>query len=404
MKNFFSSVFFSAVVQAHFLGSLRAACLVGAAIISLSACSTNYVLEFNEDEGMKSGSWIEVNGGKETRIKASIDGPIVMNDAQTDIIEFPPSSELTVSVTDSHSSNDILFMEVVREGSGPVRVIYELNDKKVSRDALSTAQRQHLWTTFFRRTGQSSQERSASIVKKGGVGALLSEIEAIDSSFVKRRYIENLSNNYALGDDQVVTTIGLIRDITSNSESRRSFAALLAGKTPLSQSQMITLLASTNKISSNSALGGLLSDILEQTPDNKLKPALSKALLEASTNISSNNRLASFLGDMIERVDDQQTMSSIITLAGKNISSNNRLASLYEDIAYKDLGQENTLLLLTSAADNISSSARLAGFVMSIIGSPNFDYSLVGEITEIAEDIGSTSRKESILKALASLK
>ncbi len=332
-------------------------------MLSLNACSTSYVLEYIEEEGNKSGNWVHVHNGKETKIVAKqVDGPIVMNDAETDVLAFPANASIFVSI----QGDENLEMEVKREGQGDMRADYKVDGVKRIREQMTDAQLNTLWRHFFRRSGLSIEDRSARIFKNEGLEGLLIEITQLKSNAVTRRYLDNLSQNYEMNERQFDKALQIIADISSNSESSRAYKSLLKGKTTLSEVQLVTLIEQSSTISSNSTLSNLLSDMLDmnipaaQTSNGRLTQRFTESLLKASTEISSNSQLASFLESLIEKVDDQDVLASIIVVAKENISSDSTLSELYEEISEMKLSESNTRLLIESAAQEIASDSTLA--------------------------------------------
>ena len=392
------------VIKATFLKSIeKHSCKLALVLLSsfiLSACSTSYVVEYIEEEGSNSGTWVRVNDGEQTKINANLNGQVILNTAETDIDVFPADSELSIST----QGEDHFSMHIERKGSAPVKVSYQLNGEAVNRAAVSEQQLQLAWQSFFRLSGHSADERATRIVKNGGLSALLNEIEMIQSNLVTRRYIEHLVTSYALSDQEITETIAIIQNMSSNSQSSEAFSALLSGKTALRETQVIALVEATDNITSNNALSTLLIDIINKPAHNQLSPALADSVLEAAKNISSNNSLGDVLSQLLDKVDDQQIVAKLIKQAGRNISSNNRLASLYTQTLDKDLGQDNMRLLLKSAGDNISSSNGLADFVINAIKSDNFSAEIIDDVTRVTKQIASSSRQSDVMELLNSLK
>ena len=352
---------------------LRALALVAivAAAVVLPSVGTRVNAAETEEDGndIVTGSWHTTTDwgfgetmraglkrpGYELSVKAQ--GKFEFNEDESDIAEMEDGATLSMKETTG----------------GHTRLAeYESDDGTLTRtftidgDPMSDADAQQ-WLTraipeMLRQTGFDAERRTQRILAKGGVDAVLAEVDKIGGDFARRVYLTTLAENAKLDARQFDAALAYAADIDSDFERRTTLTGFLA------------------------------------TQD--AAPATQVKLLEATTDIGSDFEKRTVLEEAVDHLADDAAVRDAWQKAASSIDSDFERRTAISGLAERDdLGAEWTLAAIR-ATSGISSDFEARTSLESLAERIGSSPELVEAYTAVAADIDSDFERRTSLVAL----
>ncbi len=322
------------------IGALAVPGLVVTANETRDSSSRSVSMSMRDDGSMKIRS-----RGPDGRLSLDASGEFRFSDDERGIASLAPGETLSIRTSERK-------LMVRSAADGALTYDYEVDDKAQPFDAAGREWLAGLVPQLLRTTGIQAEERVARIHARGGVAAVIEEIELIKSDFVSRRYFTVLASVDGITGAERIRIYELAgRSIRSDFELRHTLDAfpLRADSSP---TEAQALLGAAKEIGSDFELAQLLMSVVGRLPtddavadaftkaaaeigsDFELHRALSTAvrsdwgrrylrtLIEVSREIGSDFEHGNFLREVLQ-IDglDEATVVQVLELAGQKVGS-----------------------------------------------------------------------------------
>lgn len=327
------------------IGALVVPGLVVTANETRDSTSRSVSMSQRDDGSMKIRS-----RGPDGRLSLDATGEFRFSDDERGIASLAPGETLSIRTSERE-------LTVRSAADGTLSYAYEVDGKQQPFDPAGRDWLAGLVPQLYRVTGIQADERVARIHARGGVNAVLGEIEQIKSDFVARRYFTALASVDGITSAERVRIYELAgKSIGSDFELRHTLDAF-----PLSADSSAVeagaLLAAARTIGSDFELAELLMSVAQRLPtddavgdafvttaaeigsDFELRRALSAAvrtewardahlrrLIEVSREIGSDFEHANFLREVLQ-IDslDEATVTHVLDIAADRVGSDHEL-------------------------------------------------------------------------------
>ena len=355
-------------------------------------------------------------------------GTIVFNDTDTDVISISQGGFLKISQKTFGTRRTALL-----EGrsNGTVSRKFSVGNQEQSWEPEGAKWLADVLLDVIRSSGLGAESRVARFYRKGGVDAIMNEIDEINSDFVKSIYfthavrldglsVTNLNELIEEASSEISSDFELSGFFIKNSsvflKNNSSVATLLNSTTEISSDfeharvlkhyikehdltngQIKELLEASNEISSDFEHAGVL---LALNNEMKLSPDMLEDFLQSVENISSDFEAARVLKAAIKEQEMTSTSISMIIEASNSLSSDFEQAGVLKTLIGLDLSREN-LVSVAEATGNISSDFEKSGVLTSILNKNDFDDQDLSIIIEGSENISSDFEHARVLSLIA---
>lgn len=151
-------------------------------------------------------------------IEFEMKGEIEVNESDTEIVYISKGGYIEMKEKQGRTRHDL----VIRGLAGDrLEYKYKLNGKAVDFEAIDRGWYEDMLLMMIRETGAGAKQRTARILKIDGVEGLFDEIDLIESSSSRVRYMTHLFDQADLNDDQLLHAATLARDIPSSGDRSR---------------------------------------------------------------------------------------------------------------------------------------------------------------------------------------
>jgi beta-lactamase regulating signal transducer with metallopeptidase domain len=316
----------------------------------------------------------------------------------------------------------------VTAGAGGAPVYeYRVNGDVRPFDAAGRAWYEGMLLQVFRRAGLMAEERVASLLRSGGVGAVLQEIGVLTADHVFATYVQELLQQADLSESQAVQVVEdaaqrldsdhymsevLQAVVARHLESNAVLAAFLdasrtvqsdhyrAGvldialrRTDLPPGHVAALLESASGIASDHYLAEVLRTMISRYA---LEPGVREGFLAAAESIESDHYRAEVLSNLIQRTELDAAGLAVALRSAEGIASDHYVTEVLHRIAQRDLSGELLDAYLDVAGGIESDHYRGDALKRLLVRTPIADAQLQGVIRSAAE-MGSDHYKSDVL-------
>jgi beta-lactamase regulating signal transducer with metallopeptidase domain len=317
----------------------------------------------------------------------------------------------------------------VTPGAGGAPVYeYRLNGEVRAFDTAARAWYEGLLVQVFRRAGLMAEERVASLLRSGGVGAVLQELELLSTDHVFATYVQELLQQADLSEGQAVQVVDNAAErlesdhymaevlqavVDSHLQSNAVLSAFLTAsrtvqsdhyragvldlalrRTDLPPGHVAALLESASGIASDHYLAEVLRAM---TSRYALEPGVRENYLLATESIESDHYRAEVLSSLLERSDLEAAELAVALRSARGIASDHYVTEVLKDMMDRDLSSSEVLAAYFDVAAGIESDHYRAEALKSMLArAPIADAQLQGVIRSAAE-MGSDHYKSDVL-------
>ncbi len=300
------------------------------------------------------GNRMIISNGKD-RIEVQSSGEIIFNDDETAIESISSHGYVRFQKNDQK-----LLAGYKKDG----KFKYELydNDKKLDPESVEGKKFIAEMVKGMISTGFGAKEHFNRIVKKGGIKAVLAEVDKIESDFAKSIYMEYLIACDSLRPDQ-------LRDITG-------------------------------KIGKQIGSDFEKSKLLQKYKAAQLQDsAVSFAYFEAAKSIESDFEKANVSKTIVKQAISDKQSSEVIELS-KTIESDFERANVLKEIIRQDKLRKANMNLFLNSAEQIKSDFEKANVLKEIIQQNKIESGNLTEFLNTTKTIGSDFEKANVLKEI----
>ena len=211
--------------------------------------------------------------------------------------------------------------------------------------------------------GFDAQGRMKRIVEKGGLHALLNEVDRLDNDFIKSMYLENLITNDSIHPDQITEIAKKIG----------------------------------TQIGSDFEKGKLL----QKFSPTQLKDSLTtKAYFEAVVSVGSDFEKANALKHIIKQPLSKEQFNSALS-ASNTVGSDFEKANILKELLHQEIVAGENLSPFLNSADHVGSDFEKANILKELIDKKQFEGENFTNLLSSINRVGSDFEKTNLLKKLA---
>lgn len=292
-------------------------------------------------------------------------GDVSFNDDQTEIVRIAPGAHIVIE--ERASDGQYRRFSAVNNDGTTVRD-YTENERPASFDGDARAWLTAMIQEFVRESGVGAKERVGRIRERGGVSAVLAEIDRINSTGAKRAYYEALLDDGELAD--------------------RDVQRIIAG------------------VGKNlSASAGDLSAVLAKVPVSQGRPSpdMYAALDDALGRIESDGDRARTLTTYVGSAGNDRELLLVVLRAARGIESDGDKSQVLVQAGPQALasGDDSLRSLFFRAARSIQSDGDLRRVLVSVVHFGHVSPATSRDLIQTAKKIGSDGDKAAVLMAIS---
>ena len=203
---------------------------------------------------------------------------------------------------------------------------YRLNRDEQDFDGAARDWYEGMLLQVFRRSGFMAQERASSLLRMGGVPAVLAELEFLSSDYTFATYVAELIEQADLTEDQAV---GLVERSTSRVDSDHYMAGILTALAERhldSERGLDAFLSGARTLESDHYVTEVLGAVATQY---FLDPATRSTYMRAVRSVESDHYRAMLLSSLLDRSDlDADEESDVLRAIAEMESDHYRAEAL----------------------------------------------------------------------------
>ena len=322
-------------------------------------------------------------------------------------------------------------LNIYPNSEGKIIYEYEEGSKKVNFEPEGRKWMEEILPDIIRNSGIDIEGRVNRFYSKGGVKAVLNEIESIGSDFISAKYFKVLIGNLKLNENEYKQAISAVpemvssdfersnifqqsRDIyiNSNSLTEAYLSAVSKISSDFEKARVLKSLRidSFNEIQLNNYLITTNSINSDFEKSNVIKYMLSKQLLNETTffsavrvtdNIRSDFEKSNCFRLMLSKSPNEKVLAEIFRAVSR-MSSDFEKGNILRNASDKIKPGTPSIEPLFDAINSMSSDFEHANVLKSLIRSANGDEAMYINILRSAADISSDFEKSNVLTLAAS--
>ncbi len=345
-------------------------------------------ISMNRNDG--SMRWIRSND--DSRLEVESDGEIRFLDDDSGIQSISSGGYFRMIFTDRDSD---IRLEVRPTRGGGLEHVYRLEGRELAYDDDARQTLQPIFLTIVRETGLYVNERVARILREGGVSAVLSEVEQIESGSAVARYLTATIEQADPRESELSQIAELAQARIASSGTRARFLGSAAPKYLAHEASLPAYFDAIRTIQSSGDKTRTLTAIVEADPGAR---TISMVLDVASTIRSSGDRSRLLIAAAPHYTDTQAHRVPFFEAVSTIPSSGDHARVLRAILAHDDLS-EATLQAILESVKSISSSGDASRVLIAAAGQIEGER-LVDAYLSAADTIGSSGDRSRVLAAI----
>jgi len=339
---------------------------------------------------------VQVSDG-DRRLRMRADAEFRFNDAEDGIAFLAPGGHMDLEQRIRRHEVRALAVDAARDGT--LSFEYRVDREVQPYDAAAQAWLAQVIPDLLRATGMQAEARVARILDRGGVDAVLAEIERIDSDHVQGIYFAALATQAETDGATLARVLDLTgRQIGSDFELRQTLTTLAEDR-HLDEEGSLALLGAAHHIGSDFELAELLVASVSRIEPST---AVADAYLTAAREIGSDFEMRRALSALVtSRWADQASPTALFDTAAQ-IGSDFELAEMLIDATpLASTGPEASAAFLRACA-TLGSDYEMGRVLTALVRRGESDHDLLRDVLRLAaRDLGSDHERSQLLIAAA---
>lgn len=334
------------------------------------------------------GNRMVINNGKD-RIEVQSSGEIIFNDDETAIESISSHGYVRFE-----KNGQKLLAGYKRNGEFK----YELydNGQRLNPDSPEGKKFIAEMINSMIASGFGAKEHIKRIVKKGGIKAVIAEIDKIDSDFAKSIYIEYLISCDSITPNQVLVITQKIRkQIESDFEKSKLLQKYTAAQIKDSLTS-IAYFEATKTIGSDFEKANVLKTIVKQSISDKQ----ASQIVDISKSIESDFERANVLKEIIHQDKLRETNMNAFLNSTELIKSDFEKANVLKELIHQNKIESKDLVQFLNSTNTINSDFEKANVLKEIMHQNKLEEANLGQFLYSAGSINSDFEKKNILEEL----
>ncbi len=404
------------------------------ALILLIVCQ--YTLQSQSISTTRRGNKVTVktkgshrHSGVFTSYKIEYEGDFELSDDDTDIVSISRGGYLEISKTTFGSKRRVL----IENGSGgKLERTYYVGRQKTSFDPEGKKWLVEVLPEIVRSTGIGAKSRVDRFYKRGGVSAVLDEVELLDGSYVKAMYAkilldkdglsgndlsnilnrvsDEISSDYYLADimksnsdrflrNDVSTQayLNAIEEISSDYYSAAVLKEAINNRN-VAESHNTTLIRAARNISSDYYMSNTLKEILKE---KQLTDELLSELISASKDIGSDYYQSQLLSEALKQDELSSAGFTQLLDAISEVSSDHYMTSVFSKLLDEQVKEEVLIKIINVVGDDLSSDYYASSILSKVIKKQMMTEKVMEAFTQSLNEIDSDHYTTEVIKKAA---
>ncbi len=326
-------------------------------------------------------------------LKVKYKGNIKVTDDDKEITYITSGGYIEISKKAFGSKRELLIESDV---NGSLQYTYRENRREVSYDPDGKQFLEDVLLEVIRSSDVAALDRINRFFERGGVGAVLREIDQISSSSSQATYYAYLLERKGLTGNDLAEIVRSIGKTISSSSSKGSILRQYAYKFLSNDVSGDEFFRAVDMISSSSEKGETLRKVLN---DERIPKALYPEMLRTTSRISSSSEQGSVLRAFNTRYLEDETTQRAYFRAVEAISSSSEQGSVLSNLLQQKELDERSMIGLFEAVESISSSSE-KGHIMRLAAEQldQFNEPLTTAYVYAVRSISSSSEQGSVLR------
>jgi hypothetical protein len=275
-----------------------------------------------------------------------IEGEVEFDADFRDVARLGRGARIRIAEEDGRTDRTL---ELTPGAGGAPQFEYEVDGDGRDFDAAARRWYEGMLLQIFRRGGFMAEERVRAILARGGVPAVLQELDEIPSDHVFASYVEELLRQAELDEAAVVDLVGRAEARVDSDHYLAGILEALAERTTMTDRVMDSFLSASQTLDSDHYRAGVLMRALER---GDLGPERVGTLLVSASEIESDHYLAGILEGIGRRYALEPGLRAGYLRAVSSIESDHyRAAVLSALLERNDLDAGELSVVLRAAAD-----------------------------------------------------
>ena len=300
---------------------------------------------------------------------------------------------------EQHIGDDTKRLVIRPRDDGTLERTYSVNGAHQEYDAAAKAWFAEALVALDRQTAFAADQRVPAILERGGVDAVLQEIDLVATDYARRRYYTKLLSMRQLDRSQVKRVVDQAGASMSSDYELAELLVAVSKLDAFGDDSHTSFVTAAKKINSDYERRRALNALLQK---DRLAPATVAALLDAASTIGSDYELAELLIDVSKRYAiNDQTRPTYIKALGSIQSDYEHRRVLAAIVAGGGLSPAVNRTLLEDAR-RIGSDYELAEFLIQTAKAGGLDASTSDAYFAAADKIKSDYEHHRALTPLLS--
>lgn len=326
-------------------------------------------------------------------LNATVGGAITYDDAETKVATMAAGASLDLS---EKSAGVTRRVKCESSDGSAIVTTYWVDGNQVPMDAAGEAWMAKSIPSLLRAT-EDPKVRVARIMKRGGVDAVFTEIQAIEGNYNRSRYLAVLLAEPTLTDAQFDRAAQMVGTISSSFDRRNVLSAALAKSTD--PARQLALLAAAKGISSDfDATELLVGAIPVLAPDQQVWDAWLAAAAGINSDFDMRRACTAVLQDSKAPAAAQ---SATLRMAASNIGSAFDLREVLASCACRAGSDPAMLQEYCAAVDRIHSDFDRREAIVALLAGAKLDAEGCAKVLEVIAPIKSDFDRGQALVAIA---
>ena len=282
-------------------------------------------------------------------LEVRLEGDVEFDGEAIGIARMGRGSRVRIEEDDGRTAR---YLEVRPGNGGAPEFMYRVNGAEREFDGQARAWYRAVMLQLFRRAGFAAEERVQSLLARGGVDAVLRELDLLESDYVQAKYISELVEQAELNEGQYR---GVIRTAIDRVDSDHYMAEILgrvAEHQPLTSRLLDDFIAATHTLDSDHYRAQVLESVLT---GGRLSPQQVAAVLESTSRMDSDHYRAGILEEVADRYALEPAFRQVYLRATAAMDSDHYRTEVLKRLLARDDLSPDELAEVIAAASMVES-------------------------------------------------
>jgi hypothetical protein len=217
------------------------------------------------------------------------------------------------------------WLEIVPGTGGAPSFEYRENGRDAAFDNAAREWYRAVLLQIFRRTGLAAEQRVAALLRRGGVAAVLEEVDNLDSDFVHTRYITELLEQAQLNEPQYRTVVANAARRVESDHYLAEILKTLAAEQPLTARLLDDYIAASRELESDHYRTVVLQRVIDAGGLNTAQVA---GVIESAGQMESDHYVAELLKAVAQRYAVEPAFRGAYLRAAQSLESDHYRAEV----------------------------------------------------------------------------